>query len=101
MLYLDGEVLEALPNTMFLVRCDNGLDVLTTICGKMRRNRIRVTLGDRVSIEVSPYDVQRGRITFRHREAPRGFGHGRGAPGAPGAAPGAPFAGRPTGQASA
>jgi translation initiation factor IF-1 len=67
MLYMDGEVVEALPNTMFLVKADNGLDVLTTICGKMRRNRIRVTLGDRVSVEVSPYDVQRGRITFRHR----------------------------------
>jgi translation initiation factor IF-1 len=67
MLYMDGEVVEALPNTMFLVHTDNGLNVLTTICGKMRRNRIRVTLGDRVSVEVSPYDVQRGRITFRHR----------------------------------
>lgn len=67
MLYMDGEVTEALPNTMFLVQADNGLAVLTTVCGKMRRNRIRVTLGDRVCIEVSPYDVQRGRITVRHR----------------------------------
>ncbi len=67
---MDGEVVEALPNTMFLVLTDNGLNVLTTICGKMRRNRIRVTLGDRVNIEVSPYDVQRGRITLRHRLGP-------------------------------
>ena len=75
MLYLDGEVVEALPNTMFLVKADNGLDVLTTICGKMRRNRIRVLLGDRVSVEVSPYDVQRGRITFRHRAQRYRHGH--------------------------
>lgn len=67
MLYLDGEVVEALPNTMFLVRADNGLNVLTTLCGKMKRMRIRVTPGDRVSVEVSPYDVHRGRITYRHR----------------------------------
>ena len=50
---MDGEVVEALPNTMFLVRMDNGMDVLTTICGKMRRNRIRVTLGDRPATVVS------------------------------------------------
>lgn len=74
MLYLDGEVVEALPNTMFLVRADNGLAVLTTVCGKMRRNRIRVTIGDRVCIEVSPYDVERGRITVRHRVASRHAG---------------------------
>lgn len=63
---MDGEVTEALPNTMFRVQADNGLDVLATICGKMRRNYIRVLLGDRVSVEVSPYDPSRGRITFRH-----------------------------------
>ncbi len=74
MLYLDGEVIEALPNTMFLVQADNGMNVLATICGKMRRSRIRVTLGDRVSVEVSPYDVQRGRITFRHRVQQRQAG---------------------------
>ena len=66
-LYMDGEVTEALPNTMFRVQADNGLDVLATICGKMRRNYIRVLLGDRVSVEVSPYDPSRGRITFRHK----------------------------------
>ncbi len=82
MLYMDGEVIEALPNTMFLVRADNGLNVLTTICGKMRRNRIRVTLGDRVSVEVSPYDVHRGRITFRHRLQRPGT-HGGARPGQP------------------
>ena len=64
---MEGEVTEALPNTMFRVQADNGLDVLATICGKMRRNYIRVLLGDRVSVEVSPYDPSRGRITFRHK----------------------------------
>jgi translation initiation factor IF-1 len=66
-LYMDGEVKEALPNTMFLVQADNGLSVLATISGRMRRNYIRITPGDRVSLEVSPYDPSRGRITFRHR----------------------------------
>lgn len=66
-LYMDGEVKEALPNTMFLVQADNGLNVLATISGRMRRNYIRITPGDRVSLEVSPYDPSRGRITFRHR----------------------------------
>ncbi|MEM9696653.1 MAG: translation initiation factor IF-1 [Myxococcota bacterium] len=66
-LYMDGEVIEALPNTMFRVRTEDGLDVLATISGRMRRNYIRITLGDRVSVEVSPYDPSRGRITFRHR----------------------------------
>jgi len=73
-LYLDGEVVEALPNTMFRVKADNGMEILATLCGKMRRFYIRVLLGDRVSVEVSPYDPTRGRITFRHkpqRQQPR------------------------------
>ena len=70
-LYCDGEVVEALPNSMFRVRADNGISVLATICGRMRRRWIRVLLGDRVSIELSPYDPTRGRITFRHRNEGR------------------------------
>lgn len=71
-LYFDGEVVEALPNTMFRVEADNGLQVLATVCGRMRRNWIRVLLGDRVSVEVSPYDPGRGRITFRYKNQPGG-----------------------------
>lgn len=64
---VDGTVIEALPNTMFRVRLDNGHEVLTHISGKMRMYYIRILLGDRVTVELSPYDLTRGRITFRHR----------------------------------
>ena len=66
-LYFEGEVMEALPNTMFRVKADNGMEVLATISGRMRRNYIRILPGDRVSIEVSPYDPSRGRITYRYK----------------------------------
>lgn len=66
-LYFEGVIEKSLPNTMFLVRADNGMEVLTTLAGRMRRHRIRVLLGDRVTLEVSAYDPTRGRITFRHR----------------------------------
>jgi translation initiation factor IF-1 len=66
-IYFEGEVTEALPNTMFRCRADNGLQVLATISGRMRRNYIRILPGDRVSLEVSPYDPSRGRITFRFK----------------------------------
>ena len=81
-IYLDGEVVEALPNTMFRVQADNGLNVLATICGRMRRSWIRVLIGDRVSVEVSPYDPSRGRITFRYRanQGPPPGGPGGGPP---------------------
>lgn len=58
---------EALPNTMFRVTAENGLKILATISGRMRRFYIRILPGDRVTVEVSPYDVSRGRITFRHK----------------------------------
>jgi translation initiation factor IF-1 len=64
---LEGTVTEVLPGTTFRVRLENGHDVLATIAGKMRRFRIRVLAGDRVTLEVSPYDLTRGRITFRHK----------------------------------
>ncbi len=63
----EGVVQEALPNAMFRVKCDNGLSVLATISGKMRQFYIRILPGDRVSIECSPYDPSRGRITYRHK----------------------------------
>ncbi|MCH7874872.1 MAG: translation initiation factor IF-1 [Gemmatimonadetes bacterium] len=64
---LEGTVTEVLPNATFRVELENGHTVLTTIAGKMRRFRIRVLQGDRVTVEVSPYDLGRGRITFRHK----------------------------------
>jgi translation initiation factor IF-1 len=66
-LQFDGVVQEALPNAMFRVTADNGLEVLATISGRMRRFYIRILPGDRVTVEVSPYDPSRGRITFRHK----------------------------------
>lgn len=64
---IDGVVKDVLPNTTFRVLVSNGHYVLATIAGKMRRFRIRVLAGDRVTLAVSPYDLTRGRITFRHK----------------------------------
>jgi translation initiation factor IF-1 len=66
-LEFDGIVKEALPNAMFRVGADNGLDVLATISGRMRQYYIKILPGDRVTVEVSPYDPSRGRITYRHK----------------------------------
>ena len=62
---VEGEVVEALPSTMFRVELEGGQQVLATISGKMRRHYIRLLPGDRVKVELSPYDLTRGRITFR------------------------------------
>ncbi len=64
---LDGIVKDVLPNTTFRVVTENGHEVLATMAGKMRRFHIRVLQGDRVTMAVSPYDLTRGRITFRHK----------------------------------
>ena len=64
---LEGTVSEVLPSMMFRVDLENGHKLLATTAGKMRRFRIRVLAGDRVTVEVSPYDLTRGRITFRHK----------------------------------
>jgi translation initiation factor IF-1 len=64
---VDGKVLECLPNAMFTVELENGHKVLGHISGKMRMNFIRITPGDRVTVELSPYDLTKGRITFRYR----------------------------------
>jgi translation initiation factor IF-1 len=66
-LAVDGVVTEALPNAQFRVQLENGHILLGHISGKMRKNYIRVTEGDRVTVELSPYDLTRGRITYRHR----------------------------------
>lgn len=64
---IDGKVIDALPNAMFMVELENEHKVLSYLGGKMRKNYIRVLPGDRVTVELSPYDLTRGRITFRHR----------------------------------
>lgn len=65
---VEGTVIEALPGTQFRVRLDNGHEVLSYLSGKMRKYYIRILLGDRVKVEMSPYDLTRGRITFRYRK---------------------------------
>lgn len=64
---VEGVVMETLPNCQFRVQLENGHLLLGHISGKMRKNYIRITQGDRVTVELSPYDLDRGRITFRHR----------------------------------
>ena len=63
----EGVVSEVLPSAMFRVDLVGGHELLATIAGKMRKFRIRILAGDRVTVEVSPYDLTRGRITFRHK----------------------------------
>jgi len=64
---VEGTVVDALPNAMFRVRLANDHEVLAHISGKIRKNYIRVLLGDRVLVELSPYDLNRGRITYRFK----------------------------------
>jgi translation initiation factor IF-1 len=66
-LQVEGTIVEALPNTMFRVDLDNGHRVLGHISGKMRKHYIRILPGDKVTLELSAYDLTRGRITYRHR----------------------------------
>ena len=64
---IEGVVTKVLPATMYRVKLPNGHDILAHISGKMRKNFIKITTGDRVTMEMSPYDLTRGRITFRHK----------------------------------
>lgn len=64
---VEGTVLEALPNAMFKVELENGHEILAHISGKLRMNFIRILQGDKVTIELSPYDLTRGRITWRKK----------------------------------
>jgi translation initiation factor IF-1 len=71
---LEGTVSEVLPQTLFRVTLENGAEVMAYASGKMRKHRIRILAGDRVTLEMSPYDLTKGRINFRHKEtntAPR------------------------------
>ena len=71
-LIIEGTVVEALPNTTFRIQLDSGHGVLAYLSGKMRKYYIRVLLGDRVRVELSPYDLERGRIVYRFKKGPSG-----------------------------
>jgi translation initiation factor IF-1 len=64
---MEGTVTETLPNTMFRVQLENGHIITAHISGRMRKNYIRILTGDRVKVEMTPYDLSKGRITFRHK----------------------------------
>ena len=64
---LEGTVIETLPNTMFRVQLENGHVIIAHISGKMRKNYIRILTGDKVTVEMTPYDLTKGRITYRAR----------------------------------
>ncbi len=64
---VDGIIEEALPNATFRVKLENGHEILARISGKMRMNYIKILQGDRVTIELSPYDLSKGRITYRYK----------------------------------
>ena len=64
---MEGKVVETLPNTTFRVQLDNGHVIIAHISGKMRKHYIRILTGDRVKVEMTPYDLSKGRITFRQR----------------------------------
>ncbi|MBL8330757.1 MAG: translation initiation factor IF-1 [Rubrivivax sp.] len=85
---MQGVVNEILPDSRFRVTLENGHELIAYAGGKMRKHHIRVLAGDAVSLELSPYDLSKGRITFRHLERrPRAPGSGAPGSGAPGSAP--------------
>ncbi len=86
MLEFEGVVAEVLPDARCRVKLDNGHEVVAYTSGRMKKNRIRILAGDRVTIEMTPYDLTKGRINFRHKDQ-RSGGPG-GAPGGPGGGPG-------------
>jgi translation initiation factor IF-1 len=63
-----GKVVESLPNTQFKIELENGLSIIAHISGKMRKNYIRLVPGDMVDVEMTPYDLTKGRITYRHKD---------------------------------
>ena len=64
---VEGKVVDTIPNYMFTVELENGHQILATVSGKIRKNYIRILAGDRVTVEMSPYDLTRGRITYRFK----------------------------------
>jgi translation initiation factor IF-1 len=67
LLEFSGTVVDKLPNAMFVVKLENGHEIIAHPKGKMRKFRIRVMVGDRVDVEMTPYDITKGRITYRHK----------------------------------
>ena len=67
----EATVIAALPNALFKVRLDNGTEIIAHISGKIRKNSINIILGDRVKLQISPYDLSKGRIIFRIKETDR------------------------------
>ncbi|HEC21701.1 MAG TPA: translation initiation factor IF-1 [Chloroflexi bacterium] len=65
---VEGTVIETLPGTQFRVKLDNGQEILAYLSGKMRKHYIRILLGDRVRVEISPYDLTKGRIVYRYKK---------------------------------
>jgi translation initiation factor IF-1 len=65
---INGTVAQVLPDTRFLVTLENGIEVTAYLSGKMRKHRIRILAGDKVTLEMSPYDLTKGRINFRHKD---------------------------------
>ena len=84
MIEFSGQVVELLPNAMFRVKLDNGHELIAYSAGKMRKHHIRILAGDKVKLELSPYDLTKGRINFRHIEG-RGPGPAGGGQRRPGA----------------
>ena len=68
LLEMDGTVLERLPDSRYRVKLDNGFETMAYMAGRVKKNRIRILAGDRVTIEMTPYDLTKGRINFRHRD---------------------------------
>lgn len=68
-----GKVLELLPNATFRIELENGHQIIAYTSGKMRKNRIRVLVGDEVTVEMTPYDLSKGRVTHRHKIQPPGY----------------------------
>ncbi|HED31118.1 MAG TPA: translation initiation factor IF-1 [Prosthecochloris aestuarii] len=64
---VEGEILEALPNAQFKVELENGLEILAHVSGKIRMHYIRILPGDKVKVQISPYDLTKGRITYRYK----------------------------------
>ena len=64
---IEGQVVDTLPNAQFKVKLENGHEILAHVSGKIRMHYIRILPGDKVTVEISPYDLTRGRITFRHK----------------------------------
>ena len=66
-IHITGKVVNKLPNASFRIRMQNGREIIATLSGKMRKNYIRILIGDSVQVEVSPYDLKRGRIVYRDK----------------------------------